>query len=225
MSTPSFLAYCGSRACSASTKAARPPAFLGLGDDLQCNGGLAGRFRAEDFGDAAARHAADAERGVEGDGAGRDDGDGDDGLFAAEAHDGTLAELLFNLRKRQIYGALTIICATLVLHSGHFLPVCGRPRFRLFFALPGSKSTIGLPAFLRPRKRKFPAGNGGVISSSLPGFVGTVFPQAARQTSRPLAEATRVRRLHSPQKKGATPVAPGKVHPTARSVTSKMHWR
>ena len=96
------------------------------------------------------------------------------------AHDGTLAELLFNLRKRQIYGALTIICC-------HF----GAP-FRAFFAgfrLPAFspllcpatlESTIGMLPFFRPRERKFPAGNGGVIQCSLPGFFGTVFPQVRR---------------------------------------------
>ncbi len=52
--------------------------------------------------DASARNAADAECGVEGDGAGGDDGDRHDGFFRAEAHDGTFAELLFQLGKRCI---------------------------------------------------------------------------------------------------------------------------
>ena len=46
--------------------------LLGLGDDVQGEGGLAGGLRAVDLDDAAARHAADAERDVEGDGAGGD---------------------------------------------------------------------------------------------------------------------------------------------------------
>src|SRR5579863_10190164 len=45
---------CGETACS-----------LGLGDDLQGDGGLAGRLGAEDLNDAAARDAADAKRRIE----------------------------------------------------------------------------------------------------------------------------------------------------------------
>ena len=46
--------------------------LLGLGDDVQRQRRLAGRLRAVDLDDAAARHAADAEREVERDAAGRD---------------------------------------------------------------------------------------------------------------------------------------------------------
>ena len=84
--------------------------LLGLGDDLQGDGGLAGGLRAEDLDDAAAGNAADAEGGVEGDGAGGDDGDRDDGLFGAEAHDGALAKLLFELRKGCFYCLVAVIC-------------------------------------------------------------------------------------------------------------------
>ena len=52
--------------------AATPPRALGLGDDVLADGGLARRLRAEDLGDPAARDAADAEREVERDRAGRD---------------------------------------------------------------------------------------------------------------------------------------------------------
>ena len=75
--------------------------LLGLGDHLQGDGGFATGFGAEDLDDAAAGHAADAQGGVKGERAGRDDRDGDDGLFAAEAHDGALAKLLFDLGQRQ----------------------------------------------------------------------------------------------------------------------------
>ena len=50
-------------------------ALLGLGDDVLADGRLARRLRAEDLRDPAARDAADAEREVEGDRAGRDDVD------------------------------------------------------------------------------------------------------------------------------------------------------
>ena len=72
--------------------------LLRFGDDLQRDGRLARRLGTENLDDAAARNAADAQRCVEGDRTGGDDGDGHDGLFAAEAHDGALAELLLNLR-------------------------------------------------------------------------------------------------------------------------------
>ena len=49
---------------------------LGVGDGVQRQRGLAGRLRAVDLDDAAARQPADAERDVEGDRAGGDDVDG-----------------------------------------------------------------------------------------------------------------------------------------------------
>ena len=70
---------------------------LGLGNDLQGDGGFAGGLRAEDLGDAAAGNAAHAEGGVEADGAGGDDGDGQQGFFGAEADDGPFAKLFFDL--------------------------------------------------------------------------------------------------------------------------------
>ena len=47
----------------------RAPGLLGLGDDLERERGLAGRFRAEHFHDAATRKAANAEGGVKRNGA------------------------------------------------------------------------------------------------------------------------------------------------------------
>ena len=98
MSTPSFLRVLRIESVLGIHERRQTPGFLRLGNDLQCNGGLAGRLWTEDFDHPAARHAAHPQRRVKGDGSGRDDGNRDDGLFAAEAHDGTLAELLFNLR-------------------------------------------------------------------------------------------------------------------------------
>jgi hypothetical protein len=74
--------------------------LLGLGDDLQRQRRLAGRFRPEDFDDAAARHAADAERVVDADGAGRNRFNRGDDIVLAEAHDRAFAELLFDLADR-----------------------------------------------------------------------------------------------------------------------------
>ena len=60
-STPSFLAQLGSRACSASMKAAMPPRFLGLGDHVQGQRGLAAGFRPEDLHHPAPRNALPAQ--------------------------------------------------------------------------------------------------------------------------------------------------------------------
>ena len=70
---------------------------LSLRDDLQRERGLAARFRAVHLHDAAARHAAYAERRVERQRAGRDDPDVEVVAALAELHDGALAELGLDL--------------------------------------------------------------------------------------------------------------------------------
>ncbi len=74
---------------------AHAAARLGLGDGVQGQRRLAGRLRAVDLDDAAARQAADPEREVERQRAGRDDLHLRD-LLAAEAHDRPVAELLLD---------------------------------------------------------------------------------------------------------------------------------
>ena len=76
--------------------------LLRFRNDLQRQGGLAGRFRPEDFDDAAARHAADAEREIDADRAGGNRVDRLNGALLAEAHDRAFAELLFDLPDGQI---------------------------------------------------------------------------------------------------------------------------
>ena len=71
--------------------------LLRVGDDMEAERGLAGGFGAVDLGDAAARDAADADRGIEVDGAGGDGGDLDSRALRAHPHDGALAELLLDL--------------------------------------------------------------------------------------------------------------------------------
>jgi hypothetical protein len=74
----------------------QPAHGLRVGDHVEGQGGLAGRLGAEDLCHTPPGHAADAERGVEGDGAGRDRRDPD--LRAVtQAHDGALAELALDL--------------------------------------------------------------------------------------------------------------------------------
>ena len=78
-------------------KRRHPARLLRFSDDLQRDGGFARRFRAKNFNHPAARNTTHAESGVERDGSGGYHRDGHDRLFVAEAHDGALTELLFNL--------------------------------------------------------------------------------------------------------------------------------
>ena len=87
---------------------------LRLGDDVQRERGLARRLRAVDLGDAAARDAADAERDVERQRAGRDDRDLVQGAALPQAHDRALAELAVDGREGQIEGL-----AAVALHFSH----------------------------------------------------------------------------------------------------------
>jgi hypothetical protein len=74
-----------------------PPFFWRLGDHVQGQRGLAAGFRAVDLHHAAARQAADAERGVEGQRTGGHRLDVVGGAAVAHAHDGALAELPLDL--------------------------------------------------------------------------------------------------------------------------------
>ena len=66
VSTPSFFAYSGSRACSASMKAAMPPVALRVRHGVQSvSVVLPGGLRAVDLHHAAARESPDAEGDVE----------------------------------------------------------------------------------------------------------------------------------------------------------------
>ena len=76
-------------------------AALRLGDHVVDERRLAGRLRAEDLDDPAARQPADAEREVEGERAGRDRADRDRGLVV-HLHDRALAELPLDLAERDV---------------------------------------------------------------------------------------------------------------------------
>ena len=76
--------------------------LLRFGDDMQRQRRLARGFRAIDLDHAAARQAADAERDVEPERAGRDRLDLDRLLVLAQAHDRAFAERAFDLRKRGV---------------------------------------------------------------------------------------------------------------------------
>jgi hypothetical protein len=84
-----------------------------LRDDLQAQRGLAGRFRAINLDDAAARQAADAQRDVEAQRACGNDRQVAGDLGIAHFHYRTLAELLFDLLQRRREGF-----AFVVVHAG-----------------------------------------------------------------------------------------------------------
>ena len=79
---------------------ARPAGLLRLGEDVVAERRLTGRLRPEDLDDAPARDAADPEREVERERAGRDRRNRDVGLVA-HAHDRALAERLLDLSERR----------------------------------------------------------------------------------------------------------------------------
>ena len=101
--TPQARAYPGSRACSTSMKATMPPRLLCLGQDVLAESGLARGLGAEDLGDSAARDAADAERKVQRDRAGRDDVHRL-ALGRAETHDRATTELLLDGQNGRVHG-------------------------------------------------------------------------------------------------------------------------
>src|SRR6185437_2503922 len=76
--------------------------FLSFGNHLQGHGGLAARLRAEDLHYTATGKSAYAQGCVKGNGAGGNHGDGNNGFLAPQPHNGTFAELLFNLRQGKI---------------------------------------------------------------------------------------------------------------------------
>ena len=80
---------------------------LGVGHRVQGDRRLAGGLRAVDLHHPAARQAAEAERDVEGDRAGRDDLERRPGLVA-EAHHRALAELLLDLGERDVERLLAV---------------------------------------------------------------------------------------------------------------------
>jgi hypothetical protein len=74
-----------------------PPFFWASAMICKRQRGLAGRLRPENLDDTAARHAADAQRVVDADRAGRNRLNRGDDVVLAEAHDRAFAELLFDL--------------------------------------------------------------------------------------------------------------------------------
>jgi hypothetical protein len=102
--------------------------LLRVGHGVQRHGGLAAALRAVDLDDAAARQAAEAQRHVQRDRAGRDYLDRDPGLLA-EAHDRALAELPLDLEEGNLQGLIPVaspLRARLAAHChGDSLPGLG----------------------------------------------------------------------------------------------------
>jgi hypothetical protein len=103
---------------------------LRLGDDLESQGGLARRLGPVNLDDAAARHAADAERIVDADGPGRDARDDGDGVLLTEPHDRALAELLLDLAHGHFDCARTFLVVVCHAASPKNRPCSDRPRPR-----------------------------------------------------------------------------------------------
>ena len=93
---------------------------LGVRDRVKRQRRLTRRLRAVDLDDAASREAADAERDIEGDGARGDDVDRG-AFFAAQAHDGSLAELAVDLGEGCFEDLLAVCCCC---HGGLLLRSC-----------------------------------------------------------------------------------------------------
>ena len=107
-STPSFLAYCASSACSASTNAAMPPSFCASA--MICSVSV---VLPDDSGPKISMtrplgHAADPQRVVQADRAGGDGGNRRNGVLLPEAHDRALAKLLFDLAHGHFDGPGTL---------------------------------------------------------------------------------------------------------------------
>ena len=103
----------------------RAAGTLGRSDDLQCQRGLAGRFRSVDLDDATARQTADTERDVEAKRASRDRFD-HVGLAVTHAHDRALAELLLDLRKRSRQRTALVVVHDPFLDSLGCVPTLSR---------------------------------------------------------------------------------------------------
>ena len=124
-------------------------AALGLGDHVVDEGRLARRLGAEDLDDAAARQAADAEREVERQRAGRDRADRDVRLVA-HLHHGALAEVPLDLPEGDVQSLLAI-------HLINLLTTC-QP-MRLARPIPGLRTPPRRDAAVRckqPRRTERP---------------------------------------------------------------------
>ena len=89
-------------------KAQVPPAFCASAMQCRVSVVLPEELRAVDLDDPAARQAADAERQVEAERAGRDGLDLDRAAALAELHDRALAEGSLDLPDRRVQGALPV---------------------------------------------------------------------------------------------------------------------
>ncbi len=116
--------------------------LLGLGEDVVDERRLARGLRAEDLDDAPARHAADPEREIERQGAGRDRVDLDLRAGVAHAHDGALAELALDLREGSPKGFVTGLCGLLGVGESHVLKAFLRSEERVTLRA-GSDGTAG----------------------------------------------------------------------------------
>ena len=85
-----------------------PAELLSLGHDVDGQGRLSGGLAAEDLGDPASGYAADAQRDVQGQGAGRNALCGQGLAYFAKAHHGAFAVVLLDPAQRDLQGRLLI---------------------------------------------------------------------------------------------------------------------
>jgi hypothetical protein len=110
VSTPSFLAYSGSRDAAG---------LLRVGDGVEGDRRLARGLRAVDLDDAPARQTTDAEGDVERDGSGGDHLDGGPHVVT-QTHHGALAVALLDLPHHRGEGLVLV----LFLHGCHVVVTC-----------------------------------------------------------------------------------------------------
>ena len=106
---PKLLGVNGVQGVLGVNEGAQTAHFLGLGHEMQSHGGLAAALRAKNFHNAAPGNAANAQRAIQHEAAGRNDAHIQLGALVAQAHHRTLAELLVNLTDGVLQGFLSII--------------------------------------------------------------------------------------------------------------------
>jgi len=113
--------------------------LLGVRDHLQTDRRLPGRFRSIDFRDPTPGHAADADRGVEVDRAGRDRRDLRAGTVDAHSHDRALSVRAFDLLQRrvQVLFLLRVLFRHVGLVSGRSWPKIAYPNKKRKYASVG----------------------------------------------------------------------------------------
>src|SRR5205085_2710544 len=154
-------------------------AALRLGDRVVDERGLARRLGAEDLDDAAAREAADPEREVERERAGRDRADRDGGVVV-HLHDRALAELALDLPEGYVQ-CFVLVHLSLPRRRLRCRPSAraGHPRVRLLCRTPTLEHTLTLRWRSIPVRRTAPR-RAAAVKGKQPRRTERMFPSAGR---------------------------------------------